>query len=171
MCKDGNHEMRDPSYLGFIGEADDETGDGEGRLVDERVINALVTQVTAEHPSVGGETSDGNADVIVDFEDLALVRRQLRRRLVHGGQHDVAFRPETHGRRSLLHGLHCVLHLEQTPRRAPCRHVRVVLVSEHPFRSLGSLLAASNPPCAVLLVLQANNEDRSAQTRGVRLLT
>lgn len=124
--------------LSLIGELDDEATDGERGLIGEAVIDALGAHVTGEDAAIGGEAGDGDADVVVDLEDLLLVGGELGVGLVDAGQHHVGLGSEADRRRPLLHRLHRVLNLEQPPRRAPCRDVRVVLVPEHRFSSMAS---------------------------------
>lgn len=133
--------------LGLVGEADDEARDGEGGLVDEGVVDAFVAEIAGEHASVSGETSDGDTDVVVDLEDLALVGREVRGGLVDGGENDVGGGAEADGGSPLLDGLHGVFYLEQTPRRAPRRHVGVILVPKHLFS------VSSSPLPFVVIVL------------------
>ena len=117
--------------LGFIGELDDQSPNRKWRLICKAVVNTLVPHVPREDASVSGEAGDGDADVVVDFEDLLLVRRQLGVSLVNASQDHVSLRSEPDRRRALFHSFHCVLHLEQPPRRAPCRDIRIILVPEH----------------------------------------
>ena len=69
--------------------------------------------------------------MVVDLEDLLLVRRELGVSLVDTSQDDVSLGSEANGSRPLLHGFHGVLHLKESAGWAPCGHVRVVLVPEH----------------------------------------
>ena len=71
--------------LRLIGEAEREPGDGEGRVVDEGVVDALVAEEPGEDAAVGGEAREGDPRVVGDAEDLALVGGELVGGLV-GGQ-------------------------------------------------------------------------------------
>ena len=124
--------------LSLVGELDDEATDGERGLVREAVVDALGAHIAREDAAIGREASDGDADVVVDLEDLLLVGGELGVGLVNAGQHHVRLGSEPDRRRPLLHRLHRVLNLEQPPRRAPCRNIRVVLVPEHRFSSTAS---------------------------------
>ena len=117
--------------LCLVGELNDESADGERGLVGVVIVDALGSHVAREDAAVGSEAGDGDADVVVNFEDLLLVRGEFGVGLVDACENHVRLGSETDRRRALLHRLHRVLHLEQPPRRAPCRHVRVVLISEH----------------------------------------
>lgn len=97
------------------------------------MVDALVAEVAGKNTAVRGETGDGHADVVVNLEDLALMGGEVGGGLVDGGEDDVGGGAKADGGGPLLDGLHGVLHLEQTPRRAPSRHVRVVLVPKHVF--------------------------------------
>lgn len=63
------------THLGLIGELDDQSAYGEGRLIDEVVIDALGPEISGKDAAVGGEPRDGDPDVVVDLEDLPLVGR------------------------------------------------------------------------------------------------
>lgn len=54
------------------------------------VVDTLIAHVFAQHAAVRREPRDGNAHVVVDFEDLALVGGQLRLAALQGGQNHVA---------------------------------------------------------------------------------
>lgn len=108
-----------------------EAADGKRRFVGVVVVDAFGSHVAGENTAVGRETGNGDTDVVVDLEDLLLVGGELGIGLVDAGQHDVGLGSEPNRRRALLDGFHGVLHLEQPPGGAPCRHVRVVLVPEH----------------------------------------
>lgn len=101
------------------------------------MVDALGAHVPGEDAAVGGEAGDGDADVVVDLEDLLLVGGELVVGLVDAGQDDVGPGSEADRGGALLHGLHGVLHLEEPPRGAPGGHVRVVLVPEHGSESQG----------------------------------
>lgn len=115
------------------------------------MVDALVPQEPREDAAVGGEPRERDPGVLGDAEDLALVGRELGGGLVGGGDDGVGAGSETHAGGALLDGLHGVLHLEEPPLRAPCRHVGVVLVAEHPRSSLSLslllLLDSKDPEC------------------------
>ncbi len=117
--------------LRLVGKAEREPGDGEGRVVDEGVVDALGAEESGEDAAVGGEAGERDPGVVCDAEDLPLVGGELGGGLVRGGEDGVGAGAEADAGGALLHGLHGVLHLEQPPRRAPRRHVGVVLVPEH----------------------------------------
>ena len=54
-----------------------ESTNGERRLVSEGVIKDLRLHVPGENTNAGGESGNGNANVVVDLEDLLLVRGEL----------------------------------------------------------------------------------------------
>lgn len=86
-----------------------------------------------EDTAVCGEAGDGDADMVVCSEDLALVGSEVGGSLVDGGEDGVRGGAEANGGGALLDGLHGVLHLEETPSWTPRRHISVVLVAKHPF--------------------------------------
>lgn len=94
-----------------------------------------------EYAPVGGEAGDGDTDVIVGAEDLALVGGEVRGGLVDGGENGVGARAEADGGGALLDGLHGVLDLEEAPGGAPCGDIGVVLVAKHPLSVSSSLLS------------------------------
>ena len=96
------------------------------------MIDGFRSHVTREHTAIGGESSDGDTDVVIDFEDLPLVRRELRLGFIDGGEDDMGARSEPDCGGALLDGFHGVLYLEKTTGGTPCCHVCVVLVPEHP---------------------------------------
>ncbi len=98
--------------LSLIGELNNKSAYREGRLVSEGVIDGLGSHITREYTAVGGESGNGDADVIIDLEDLLLMRGELRVSLVHASQNHMALRSQPYRRRALLHSLHRVLHLE-----------------------------------------------------------
>ena len=53
------------------------------------MVKALVAHVAAEDATVGGEARDGDAEVVVDLEDLALEGRQLGWGALEGSQDGV----------------------------------------------------------------------------------
>ena len=61
-----------------VGDVSDEPGDGERRLVDELVVEALVPHVAAEDAPVRDQARHRDADVVVDLEDLLLVGGEVR---------------------------------------------------------------------------------------------
>ena len=103
----------------------------ERRAVDVLVVEALRAHVLGERARVGVEPRDRDADVVVDLEQLLLVSRQVVRRTLERGEHNVLRADDAKARRALLHGLHRVLDLEQPPLRAPDGHVGVVHRAEH----------------------------------------
>jgi hypothetical protein len=118
--------------LRLVGEPEREPGDGERRVVDEGVVDALGSEEPGEDAAVGGEAGEHDPRVLGDAEDLALVGGELGGGLVDGGEDGVGAGPEADAGGSLLDGLHGVLHLEKPPLGAPRRHVGVILVPEHP---------------------------------------
>ena len=138
--------------LRLVGELEREPGDGERRLVDEGVVDALVAEESREDAPVGGESGERDPGVLSDAEHLPLVGGELGGGLVDGGEDGVGAGAEPDAGGALLDGLHGVLHLEQPPLGAPCGHVGVVLVAEHPRRSPSSssvnLLDSTIPECA-----------------------
>ena len=131
LCNSRSGDRRKGVNLSLISKTNDETANRERRLIGERVIDGFRSHVTREHTAIGGETSDGDTDVVVYFEDLPLVRRELRLGFIDGGEDDMGARSEPDGGGALLDCFHGVLHLEETACWAPCRHICVVLIPEH----------------------------------------
>ena len=109
----------------------DEASHGERRLIGEGVVDSLRSHITREDTAIGGEPSDRDAYVVIDFEDLLLVGGELGLGLVDAGEDDMGARSEPDGGGALLDCFHGVLHLEETACWAPCRHICVVLIPEH----------------------------------------
>jgi hypothetical protein len=84
-----------------------------------------------EDSAVSGEAGDGDADVVVSAEDLALVGGEFGGGLVDGGEDGVGRGAEADGGGALLDGLHGVLDLEKAAGGAPGGDVGVVLVAKH----------------------------------------
>jgi hypothetical protein len=124
-------ETETETDLRLVGEPEREPGDGERRVVDEGVVDALGPEEAREDAAVGGEAGERDPGVLGDAEDLALVRGELGGGLVDGGEDGVGAGPEADADGALLDGLHGVLDLEEPPLRAPRRHVGVVLVPKH----------------------------------------
>lgn len=65
--------MEKQSDLGLIGELNNEATNREWRLIGVIIVNAFGSHVTGEDTTIGGETGDGDTDVIINLEDLLLV--------------------------------------------------------------------------------------------------
>lgn len=117
--------------LGLVSELNDEAADWELGLVCVEIVDALIAHVAGEDAAVSGEAGDSDSNMIVNLEDLLLVRGKFGVGLVYACQHHMALRSQPYRSRALLHRLHSILHLEETPRRRPCCHIGVVLVPEH----------------------------------------
>lgn len=90
----------------------DESTNGKGGFVGVVVVDAFGSKVTGEDAAVGGEAGNGDADVVVDLEDLLLVGGEFGVSLVDACQHDVGFGSEADSGGTLFDCLHGVLHLE-----------------------------------------------------------
>lgn len=95
------------------------------------MIDGFRSHVTRQNTAVGGETSDSDTDVVIDFEDLPLVRRELGLGFIDRGEDYMGARSESDRGGALLDGFHGVLHLEKTTSGTPCCHICIVLVPEH----------------------------------------
>ena len=51
--------------------------------------------------------------MVIDLEDLLMVRRELEINLVDTSQDDVSLGSEANGGRPLLHGFHGIFHLKE----------------------------------------------------------
>ena len=100
------------AYLHLVPEVLDEPGDGEGGVVRVSAVHTLRPHPARDGPGVRSQTSDGDTDVIIQGEDLLLVRRQITGGSFQGHQHGVRVGLQPHGGGALLHGLHGVLHLQ-----------------------------------------------------------
>lgn len=98
--------------LSLVSQLDNKAADRKRRLVSVTVVNTLGSHVPRQNTAVGGETGDSDADVVVDLEDLLLVRRELGVGLVNAAQDHVSLRSEPNCGGALLNGLHGVLHLK-----------------------------------------------------------
>lgn len=78
--------------LSFIGKLNDKSANRKRRLIREVVVNRLVSHIPRKDAAVSSETGDGDADVVVDFENLFLVRRQLGVSLVDATQNYMGLR-------------------------------------------------------------------------------
>lgn len=55
----------------------DEALNRHWRAIGELVVQALVSHVSAQNARIGGQTSDTNSQVIVDWDDLLLEGAEL----------------------------------------------------------------------------------------------
>ena len=94
------------------------------------MIETLVAHVAAENARVGRETSDADAEMIVDGHDLLLMGAELGRGSLERNQDHVCLRLDAHRGRALLHRFHGVLDLIDTTLRTPHAHVTVILISK-----------------------------------------
>jgi len=123
------HALR--SDLRLVGHLDHQAPHLHRLVVDVPVVDALRAHVLGEHARVGHQAGDANADVVVDLEDLFLVRRQLRRGALQRRHDRKVVRPQADARTALLHRLHCILNLVDAPGRRPGDAVGIVLVAKH----------------------------------------
>ena len=72
----------------------DQPARGEPALVDEAVRGALRAHRAQQAAAVADEARDGDAEVVVDLEDLGLVRGELGGRALEGGEDAVGRRLE-----------------------------------------------------------------------------
>ena len=115
----------------------------EWRVVEVSRVKTLHPHPPAERLGVRGESGEGDAEVVVQREDLFLVAGERGRPPLEGRQDGVRLVLEAYRGRALLHGLHRVLDLMEAALRRPSCHVRVVLVpklrEELVYRSLGGI--------------------------------
>lgn len=78
-------EKRGSENLRLVSKAYDEAGDRQRRLVHKCVVDAFVAKVAGKNTTIGCETRDGNADVIVNLEYLFLIGGEVGGGLVDGG--------------------------------------------------------------------------------------
>lgn len=65
--------MREQSEdLSFVSESDDEATNRKRRLIDKRVVDTLVAEVARKDAAISSKAGDGNTDMIIDLEYLAL---------------------------------------------------------------------------------------------------
>lgn len=67
----------------------DKSSNGKRRLVGVVIVDTLGSHVAREDATISGETGNGDADVVIDLEDLLLVRRKLGVGLVYACQDHV----------------------------------------------------------------------------------
>jgi len=116
--------------LHLVTQVRDQSGDRIGRVVRVLVVEALGTQVPAKDTGIRRDPSNGNAQVIVNGDYLALGGRQLRGGLAQGNEHSGFSIFQAHSCGSKFHGLHCVLHLVEASLRTPHRNIAIVLVAK-----------------------------------------
>lgn len=71
--------------LSLIGELNYETTDRKRRFISVAVIDTLRSHIARKNASIRSKAGNGDADVIVDFEDLLLVRGEFRVGLIDAG--------------------------------------------------------------------------------------
>ncbi|KAL6133258.1 hypothetical protein ACLB2K_065495 [Fragaria x ananassa] len=104
----------------------DESSDGKRRLISVVVIDALGSHVVLQSTAFSSESDNGDADVVVDLENLLLVRRELGVGLVDACHDHVGLRSEANCHRALLHVLHGLVDLEElTAWLIDCRAIRL----------------------------------------------
>ena len=74
-------------------------------------VHALGPHPLGDGASVRGEASDGDADMVVNGEDLLLVGREVAGGSLEGHQHRVRVGLQGHRGGPLLHRLHGIFHL------------------------------------------------------------
>mmetsp|Transcript_18488 Transcript_18488/g.39564 ORF Transcript_18488/g.39564 Transcript_18488/m.39564 type:complete len:204 (+) Transcript_18488:249-860(+) len=114
--------------LRHVGNLQHQSTDHHGVVVDESVVQALVSHVLGQHTSVCCQPRDADAHVLVDLHDLLLVMSQLGLSLLVGGQDHVSVASKSQNGGSLLDGFHGVLHLQDAAARAPGDAVHVILL-------------------------------------------
>ena len=75
--------------LGPVGQRAHQPPGGQPALVDEAVRGALRAHRPEQAAAVADEARDGDAEVVVDLEDLGLVGRELRGGALEGGEDGV----------------------------------------------------------------------------------
>jgi hypothetical protein len=104
------------------------------------VVDALCPHVLREHARVGNKAGDGDADMIINLEDLLLVGRELAARAFQRRHDRVFIRSEPDRCAALLYCLKSILNLVDAPGRRPGGAIGVVLIAEHGrLRSRGRL--------------------------------
>mmetsp|Transcript_50040 Transcript_50040/g.113597 ORF Transcript_50040/g.113597 Transcript_50040/m.113597 type:complete len:268 (-) Transcript_50040:137-940(-) len=111
------HTVRPPNVhlsasLVLVGDIRHKAAGLECRAVDVAVVEALGAHVLGEAPCVRVEAGDGHAHVVVDLEQLFLVRCQLVWRALKGAEYHVRLGAEPKARAALFDGFLCVLDLE-----------------------------------------------------------
>ena len=100
-------------------------------IVRVPVVDALCPHVLREHARVGNKAGDGDADMIVNLEDLLLVGRELAARALQRRHDRVFIRSKPDRCAALLHCLESVLNLVDAPGWRPGGAIGVVLIAEH----------------------------------------
>ena len=100
-------------------------------IVRVPVVDALCPHVLREHARVGNKAGDGDADMIVNLEDLLLVGRELAARALQRRHDRVFIRSKPDRCAALLYCLESVLNLVDAPGWRPGGAIGVVLIAEH----------------------------------------
>lgn len=79
--------------LCFVCNLNNKAANRKRRLINEVVINALRSHVPRQNTAIGSQSSHGDPDVVIDLEQLLLVRGKLRGGFVHSGQHHMRLGP------------------------------------------------------------------------------
>jgi len=72
-----------------------------------------INEVLADHASVSVESRNTNTDVVIDLEQLLLVRGELRLLHANSSQNNVVLAAKSYACTSLLNSLHGIFNLSQ----------------------------------------------------------
>lgn len=83
-----------------------------------------------QDPSICSDSSHGNSDVVINTENLLLVRWKLRSSSLQGNQDSVVLRLQANRSTSQLHSFHCILNLMNSTLWTPHSNVAVILIAK-----------------------------------------
>ena len=95
------------------------------------MVQALGAQKLPQHARIRREARNGHANVLINLDNLFLVRGELAGGALESAKHHVRATAKAHGTRTLLYGLHSVLHLVQPTLGRPRDDVHVILIPQH----------------------------------------
>ncbi len=94
-----------------IGQIGGESAGGHGRAVDVLVIEAFVSHPLGQRASVGGESGDADAEMVVDFENFLLVAGEFRDASLQRAEDGVGGGAQGDAGGALLDGFHGIFDL------------------------------------------------------------
>ena len=94
-------ETRSSTYLSLVSDAGHQAGDGERVTVDVTMVEALSTHEPTQDPRIRCQSSDGDTGVVINRDDLLLVRAEVGRCSLQGDQDGVVLALDTEGSSTL----------------------------------------------------------------------
>jgi hypothetical protein len=81
------------------------------------MVEALGAHEAMQNATISSKARDGTAYMVIDWEDLLLIRSKFRWSGPDSCYHGILLGSQTNNAASLLDSLHCILNLEQSPLR------------------------------------------------------